>query len=177
MTEEMKLENKVEELNTNKQKEKKKKRWLLLLLLLLSILVGCFLWFRMHSSQFDDNAQAYDDPIRIGKNWKTGDLVIPGFGEVPVNHKDKNIKITLGNSKVNKAYFKYKVTVKENGRVITLLDSKLVKPGNAITQVPTDKLSMKPGKYPMTITTSTFSLKDEKAPMNGTSVDATLVVK
>lgn len=165
--------------STQKREEekKKKKRWFLLLLLLFFILVGGFLWWRSHSSNFDDNAHAYDDPIRVGKQWKAGDLVIPGFGEVPVNHKDKNIKMTLGNSKINKAYFKYKVTVQEGKREITVLDSKLIKPGNAITEVPTKKLSLKPGKYPMTVTTSAFSLKDAKSSLNGSTVDATLVVQ
>ncbi|MFQ7233273.1 MAG: hypothetical protein ACLRPU_00235 [Enterococcus hulanensis] len=156
--------------------KKRKKKWLVVLLVLLAI-AGGVCWFLIHQlSPFDNNAHDYADPVRKGKKWTTEQLVFPGFGEVPVKQGDKNIKIILGNSKVNKAYFKYKVTVKQGKKNITVLDTKLIKPGNAITRISTKKLQMKKGKYPMRIKVCAFSLKNRNAPLNGSMVDATLVV-
>lgn len=164
-------------LEKDKTEKKGKKKWLLLLLLLLAIAGGVW-WFLAHQpSQFDNNAHDYADPVRKGNTWTTGQLVFPGFGEVPVKQGDKNITITLGNSKVNEAYFKYKVTVKQGDKNITVLNTKLIKPGQAITKISTKKLTMKKGKYPMRIKASAFSLKNSKAPLNGSTVDATLVVE
>lgn len=173
----------MEKLETSQEgdvvKKQNKKKWLLLLLLFV-LIVGGIWWFLSHQrhqpSEFDDNAHSYNDPIKKGATWTAGQLVFPGFGEVPVGVKDKEIKITLGNSKINEAYFKYKVVVKQEGKDITILNTKLIKPGNAITEIPTDKLTMKKGSYPMTITAHAYSLKNKKAPLNGSTVDAKLVI-
>ena len=158
--------------------QSKKKKIIAAILVLLLLLAGG-LWYFYHQNKKSTpkyDGHAYSDPVKKGKSWTTGDLVVPGFGEVPVDHSAKAIKITLGNSKLNKAYFKYKVQVKQKNKKITLENSKLIKPGNAITEIPTKGLTMKPGKYPMTITIHTYSLKDSRAPLNGSVVDATLVI-
>lgn len=162
-----------------KGKKEKKKKWLWLLLLLLSLLLAGGIWyyFSQQPSEFDDNAHSYNDPIKKGNTWTTGQLVFPGFGDVPVGVDDDKIIITLGNSKVNEAYFKYKVVVEQDNKDITILDTKLIKPGEAITEIPTEKLTMKKGQYPMTITVSAYSLKNSHAPLNGSTIDATLVIQ
>lgn len=144
-------------------------------IIILAIVGGVLYCHRANSPKYDGHA--YSDPVKKGKTWSAEKLVVPGFGEVPVNHKDDNIKITLGNPKINQAYFKYKVEVKQNSKNIVIEDSKLIKPGNAITSISTKGLSMKKGKYPMKITVDTFSLKDSRAPLNGSVIDAYLVIQ
>lgn len=170
------MENQMEETGINNGK-KKRKRWLVGLLLLI-LIFGLAWWFYTNQpSDFDENAHSYNDPIKKGANWETGQLVFPGFGEVPVGVGDKEIKITLGNSKVNEAYFKYKVVVEQDGEDITILDTKLIKPGDAITEISTKKLNMKKGSYPMTINAQAYSLNNKEAPLNGSTIDATLVIE
>ncbi|HHB0784448.1 FHA domain-containing protein [Enterococcus faecium] len=162
---------------SNISKKQKKNKCLLLLLLLLALIIGGIWCFFSHQlSKFDANAHSYNDPIKKGATWTPGQLIFPGFGEVPVGINDKEIKITLGNSKINEAYFKYKVVVEQEGKDITILDTKLIKPGDAITEISTEKLTMKKGSYPMTITTNAYSLKNKKVPLNGSMVDAILII-
>lgn len=161
--------------NKTLKKEKKKRKIILIILIFLIILAGGT-WFFLYRGASQYDGHAYDDPIKKGGGWTTGQLVMPGFGEVPMKSADNNLKITLGNSKINEAYFKYKVEVKQKDKYVTIEDSKLIKPGNAITSVSAKKLSKTKGKYPMKITVNTFSLKDKTAPLNGSVVDATLVI-
>ena len=163
-------------LETRMDEKDKKKKKLLLLFLLLALLIGG-LWYLHQSSTPEYDGHAYNDPIKKGKTWSAGDLVIPGYGEVPVKKSDEKVQITLGNSKINKAYFRYKVQVKQRSKYITIENSKLIKPGNAITEIPTKGLEMKPGRYPMKITIKAYSLKNSNAPLNGSIVDATLVIQ
>lgn len=170
---------KTKEVTEKNNKNSKHIKRILSLLLLLAIITGGVFYYnhhnQHHTSKYDGHA--YNDPVKKGDTWSAGELVMPGFGEVPVNRTDKNIKITLGNPKINQAYFKYKVEVYQHSKKIMIESTKLIKPGNAITEIPTQKLSMKPGKYPMKITIDTFSLKNSKAPLNGSVIDATLSIK
>lgn len=144
--------------------------FILIFILLLVLLIGG------HSKpQYDGHA--YDDPLKPGKIWKDGNLAIPGFKEVYVNRKSDEIKMILSNSKVNQAYFKFKVTVNQGNKDIVLENSKLVKPGNAITEISTKGLSMIPGRYRMKVDINAFSLKKSNAPLNSATVDGTLVIQ
>lgn len=161
----------------NNQEYDKKKRKKSLLLFVLLFLTGTVWWYlNQQTSDFDSNAHSYNDPVKKGENWSTGQLVIPGFGDIPVESTDKNIKIILGNSKLNEAYLKYKVVVIQARRKITILDSKLIKPGNAITKVSTNKLMMKKGIYPMIISVHAYSLKNKEAPLNSSTIDSKLII-
>lgn len=165
-------------MNLENQDKKNQKKWILLILLLIALIIGGFLFFfSNNSSEFDENAHNYNDPVKKGPNWTAGQLVFPGFGEVSVNADDKEIPIILGNSKINEAYFKYKVVVEQEGKEVTILNTKLIRPGEAITEIPTEKINMKEGTYLMKITVNAYSLKNSKAPLNSSTVDAKLVIK
>lgn len=171
--------NKITEIEKKEEEKEDRKKWILILLLLIALIAGgiwCFFSNSNKSSEFDENAHSYTDPVKKGESWTAGQLVFPGFGEVPVGIDDKEIKITLGNSKINEAYFKYKVVVEQDGKDITILDTKLIKPGEAITEISTEKLTMKKGTYPMKIIVNAYSLKNSKAPLNGSTVEAQLVI-
>ena len=79
----------------------------------------------------------------------------------------------LVNPEGNPCYFTFEIVLKETGE--SLYQSKLVPPGQAITEITMSK-ALSAGEYQATIKITTTSLEDGSA-MNGANVETVLIVK
>ena len=161
---------------------------LLVLLLLLAGIVALAVnwntWFGGGAAQgpsfnpgadIDENAGAWngqqlpdktDDAPAVG-------IKIPGYPSITLPKDQQTVHVALLNPEGNPCYFTFTLVLKENGEV--LYQSKLVPPGQAITEITMSK-ALAAGEYAATIQITTTSLVDGSA-MNGANVETILIVK
>lgn len=100
-------------------------------------------------------------------------IKIPGYPSITLPANQKTVNVALVNPEGNPCYFTFEIVLKETGE--SLYQSKLVPPGQAITEITMSK-ALSAGEYQATIKISTTSLEDGSA-MNGANVETVLIVK
>ena len=100
-------------------------------------------------------------------------IKIPGYPSITLPKDQKTVNVALLNPEGNPCYFTFEFVLKDTNE--TLYTSKLVPPGQAITEITMSK-ALPAGEYPATIQITTTSLEDGSA-MNGANVETVLIVK
>lgn len=122
----------------------------------------------------DDNAGAWNGETPEDKtpDAKPG-IKIPGYPSITLPADTKDVKVALLNPEDNPCYFTFTIVLKDTGE--TLYTSKMVPPGQAITNITLSKPLAK-GEYNATIQITTAALTNGSA-MNGANVETMLIVK
>jgi hypothetical protein len=100
-------------------------------------------------------------------------IKIPGYPSITLPKDQQTVGVALLNPEGNPCYFTFELVLKDTEE--SLYKSKLVPPGQAITQI-TMSRALAAGEYDATIKITTTSLEDGSA-MNGANVETVLVVK
>ena len=100
-------------------------------------------------------------------------IKIPGYPSITLPKDQQTVNVALLNPEGNPCYFTFTLILKDTGE--TLYQSKLVPPGQAITEI-TMSRALAAGEYNATIQIATTSLEDGSA-MNGANVETVLIVK
>ena len=100
-------------------------------------------------------------------------IKIPGYPSITLPKDQETVNVALLNPEGNPCYFTFELVLKDTGE--TLYKSKLVPPGQAITEITMSK-ALSAGEYNATIKITTTSLEDGSA-MNGANVETVLIVK
>ena len=100
-------------------------------------------------------------------------IKIPGYPSITLPKDQQTVNVALLNPEGNPCYFTFELVLKDTGE--TLYQSKLVPPGQAITEITMTK-AFSAGEYNATIKITTTSLEDGSA-MNGANVETVLIVK
>lgn len=154
----------------------------LLVLLLLLLLAGALIvglnwnsWFGKDSfnPNIDEGAGVWvGEKPRDAGGEQTG-IKIPGYPSVTIPADTRTVDMALLNPEGNPCYFTFELVLKDTGE--TLYTSKMVPPGQAITQV-TLARPLPAGEYNAVIKITTAALEDGGA-MNGANVETVLKVK
>lgn len=121
----------------------------------------------------DPNASEWTGQQPEDKGGESVGIKIPGYPSITLPKNTKDVTVALLNPEGNPCYFTFELVLKETGE--TLYKSKLVPPGQAITNITLAK-PLSSGEYDATIKISTTSLTDGSA-MNGANVETVLIVK
>ena len=100
-------------------------------------------------------------------------IKIPGYPSITLPADQQTVNVALLNPEGNPCYFTFEIVLKDTGE--SIYKSKLVPPGQAITEVPLAH-ALSAGEYEATIKITTTSLEDGSA-MNGANVETVLIVK
>ena len=106
-------------------------------------------------------------------NAPAAGIKIPGYPSITLPKDQRTVNVALLNPEGNPCYFTFELVLKDTGE--TLYKSKLVPPGQAITEITMSK-ALSAGEYNATIKITTTSLEDGSA-MNGANVETVLIVK
>ncbi|MGN0537125.1 MAG: hypothetical protein ACI4M3_04020 [Acutalibacteraceae bacterium] len=171
----------------------KKKHIIIALLIFLLLLIGGIViglnwnnWFGENSQpvynssvsqitdpDIDPNAGHWTSmPPEENSSEQVG-IKIPGYPSITIPADQKDITVLLLNPEGNPCYFTFELVLKDTNE--TLYKSKLVPPGQAITNITLSR-PLSAGEYNAVIKISTTSLKDQSA-MNGANVETVLIVK
>ena len=170
-----------------------KKTLIVALIVLLLLVVGVFTlalnwnnWFGdaqptvPSSSQngnldIDENASDWNGQTLPDKtdDAPAAGIKIPGYPSITLPKDQKTVNVALLNPEGNPCYFTFEIVLKETGE--TLYQSKMVPPGQAITEI-TMSRALDAGEYDATIKITTTSLEDGSS-MNGANVETVLIVK
>lgn len=122
----------------------------------------------------DPNAANWDGKLPDdGQSGKSDGIKIPGYPTIKVAADTTDIQMFLLNPEGNPCYFTFEIVLKDTGE--TIYKSKLVPPGQAITNIKISK-PLKKGTYKATIKISTASLADQ-APMNGANMETEIIAE
>lgn len=121
----------------------------------------------------DPNAGKYTGEEPEDKGGESEGIKIPGYPSITVAKDSENVTMALLNPEGNPCYFKFELVLKDTDE--TIYESKLVPPGQAITDVTLTK-PLSEGEHEAVIKISTFSLTDQSA-MNGANVETVLIAK
>ena len=125
--------------------------------------------------EIDENAGIWDGqklPDKTEDKPAVG-IKIPGYPSITLPKDQQTVNVALLNPEGNPCYFTFELVLKESGE--TLYKSKLVPPGQAITEI-TMSRALSAGEYDATIKITTTSMADGSA-MNGANVETVLIVK
>lgn len=100
-------------------------------------------------------------------------IKIPGYPSITLPKDKESVNVAFVNPEGNPCYFTFELVLKETGE--SLYKSKLVPPGQAITQI-TMSRALEAGEYDAVIKITTTSIEDGSA-MNGANVETVLIVK
>lgn len=123
--------------------------------------------------EIDPNAGLYTGAEPEDKSGESEGIKIPGYPSITIAKDSKNVTMALLNPEGNPCYFKFELVLKDTDE--TIYESKLVPPGQAITDVTLTK-PLSEGEYNAVIKISTYSLADQSA-MNGANVETVLIAK
>jgi len=162
---------------------------IVILLLLVGALIIGLNWDNWFGNNIPDNpSSSQSGTLDIDSNaseWngeklqdKTEDkpaagIKIPGYPSITLPANQKNVSVALLNPEGNPCYFVFELLLKDTGE--SLYTSKLVPPGQAITQISLSR-ALGAGEYNATIKITTYSTADQ-SPMNGANVETVLIVK
>ena len=107
------------------------------------------------------------------ENAPAAGIKIPGYPSIALPKDKETVTVAFVNPEDNPCYFTFELVLKDTGE--SLYKSKLVPPGQAITQI-TMARALSSGEYNAIIKISTTSLTDGTA-MNGANVETVLIVK
>ena len=125
--------------------------------------------------EIDENAGNWNGQTLLDKTEDAPavGIKIPGYPAITLPKDQKTVNVALLNPEGNPCYFTFELVLKDTGE--TLYKSKLVPPGQAITEITMSK-ALSAGEYNATIKITTTSLEDSSA-MNGANVETVLIVK
>lgn len=121
----------------------------------------------------DPNAGKYEGSKPEDKGGEAKGIKIPGYPSITIPANQTDVTMALLNPEGNPCYFTFELVLKDTNE--TLYKSKLVPPGQAITNITLSK-PLDTGEHNAVIKISTFSLKDQSA-MNGANVETVLIAK
>lgn len=124
-------------------------------------------------SDIDPNANSWSGEQPDDKGGEEAGIKIPGYPSITIPADTENVTVALLNPEDNPCYFKFQLVLKDTDEL--LYESKLVPPGDAITEITLLK-SLPEGEYDATIKISTLSL-DGKTELNGANVETVLIAK
>ncbi len=168
-----------------------KKHIIIALVLFLVILIGSITiafnwnnWFGKGNEQqitdssapeldLDPNAGAWNGQQPEDKGGEEVGIKIPGYPSITIPANTETVTVALLNPEGNPCYFKFRLVLNDTNEV--LYESKLVQPGDAITEITMSK-ALSAGEYNATIEISTLSL-DGETPLNGANVETVLIAK
>ncbi|EOH96634.1 hypothetical protein UAW_01799 [Enterococcus haemoperoxidus ATCC BAA-382] len=124
-----------------KKNHSKRKRLIILISTVVAVtILLAFLFFRglkTSAIHYDAQAVKYEAKIKKPENLPINSITFPGFRDIAIQEGDKVLYIALVNPSFNKADIQFKVTL--NDRTTPILTTGLVKPGQAVTEVPLPK--------------------------------------
>lgn len=156
-------------------KQKRMTIMVVLLLLLVGGLVGYRLLHKDNGLIFDSSAKKYDAKIKKPQDWTNTRIAFPGYKDTKIMEGDKALYIALSNPSFNEANFKFKVYIDHEDKEHELLDSDLVKPGEAITQVSLPK-DLTAGEHMVFLRIKPFPPHDKTAKLNDYKTSFKLMV-
>ena len=125
--------------------------------------------------EIDENAGKWNGvqlPDKTEEKPAVG-IKIPGYPSITLPADQQTVNMALLNPEGNPCYFTFEIVLKDTGE--SIYQSKLVPPGQAITEISMSK-ALPAGEYAATIKITTTSLEDGSA-MNGANVETVLIVK
>ena len=130
---------------------------------------------QMANLDIDENAGEWNGMPLPEKNTEPPavGIKIPGYPSITLPANQETVNVALLNPEGNPCYFTFEIVLKESGE--SLYQSKLVPPGQAITQI-TMSRALSAGEYNATIKITTTSVADGSA-MNGANVETVLIIK
>ena len=171
---------------------KRSKKPIVILIILLLLVVGIVVlalgwksWFGkapansstspIANLDIDENAGIWNGQLLPDKTPEPPavGIKIPGYPSITLPANQQTVNMALLNPEGNPCYFTFEIVLRESGE--SLYKSKLVPPGQAITEV-TLARALAAGTYEATIQITTTSLEDGSA-MNGANVETVLTVK
>lgn len=157
-------------------KKKRIPRWILAMLILLLMIIAVSVGIYMFSgNNIDPNAAAYNPAFKRPASVSDEEILIPGYGKLETKvGSDELIGTVLFNPPGNPCYFKFSIIEEETGDV--LYESKLVPPGQGISDVVINKTYDKVGSHKVTIKFDTFDIDDEDSKLNGSEIETELNV-
>ncbi|MGN1458314.1 MAG: hypothetical protein ACI4XP_10250 [Acutalibacteraceae bacterium] len=126
-----------------------------------------------NSLDIDPNAGKWTGEKPEDKSSGQVGIKIPGYPSITIPANQTDVTVALFNPEGNPCYFVFELVLKDTGE--TLYKSKLVPPGQAITNITLSK-PLDTGEHNAVIKISTFSLEDQSA-MNGANVETVLIAK
>lgn len=142
------------------------------------LLIATGIYFGINSREqgpaLEDEAIAYKMPEGTSANDDESKIMIPGYGELPMQADTDELYAALINPEGNKCYFRYQIILKDENK--TVYESKLIKPGMAVTNVRLNQ-KMKSGVYDIKIAIQAYDLDDYEKQLNGGVVETSLIVK
>ena len=142
-------------------------------------------WFGEETPKMEEQKEAFQPDLDPdAENW-TGEKIpdkseeeavgikIPGYPSITIPADQQEVAVSLLNPEGNPCYFTFELVLKDTDE--TLYTSKLVAPGQAISNITLSK-SLPAGEYPATLRITTASLEDGSA-MNGANVETVLMVQ
>ena len=123
--------------------------------------------------EVDPNAGQYNGETPEDKGGDAKGIKIPGYPSITIPANQKDVTVALLNPEGNPCYFVFELVLKDTDE--TLYKSKLVPPGQAITDITLTK-PLKAGEHNAVIKISTYSLESQ-SPMNGANVETILIAK
>ncbi|MGN0442594.1 MAG: hypothetical protein ACI4FO_07800 [Acutalibacteraceae bacterium] len=123
--------------------------------------------------EVDPNAGQYNGQQPEDKGGEAEGIKIPGYPSITIPANQTDVTVALLNPEGNPCYFVFELVLKDTDE--TLYTSKLVPPGQAITDITLSK-PLKAGEHNAVIKISTYSLENQ-SPMNGANVETVLIAK
>lgn len=123
--------------------------------------------------EVDPNAGQYNGEKPEDKGGEAEGIKIPGYPSITIPANQTDVTVALLNPEGNPCYFVFELVLKDTDE--TLYTSKLVPPGQAITDITLSK-PLEAGEHNAVIKISTYSL-EEQSPMNGANVETVLIAK
>ncbi|MGN0501633.1 MAG: hypothetical protein ACI4HN_01780 [Ruminococcus sp.] len=123
--------------------------------------------------EVDPNAGLYNGEQPEDKGGEAEGIKIPGYPSITIPANQTDVTVALLNPEGNPCYFVFELVLKDTDE--TLYTSKLVPPGQAITDITLSK-PLDAGQHNAVIKISTYSLEDQ-SPMNGANVETILIAK
>lgn len=147
------------------------------IIILILITIGAFFLFSHGNNQsllgFDESAKTYTGKIKRPEEWTKEKIAFPAFKEVKAIEGSDKLYIALENPSFNEAYLQFTMYMDNSNAPI--YESGLVKPGQAITEIPLNS-PLEPGTHNIKLEMKAYAPGDNKTSLNGTNVDFQLQV-
>ena len=122
----------------------------------------------------DPGASRYEGGPARPEGSGAESILMPGYTDWEMRPGADGPKVPLVNAEGNPCYMRFTVKLKADGEV--LYQSKLVQPGDAVTDWRFTR-SLEEGEYDIVIEIETFSLEDYTQPLNGAAIGTRLIVR
>lgn len=153
----------------NENNRKKKIGGILIFLLVLLLGTGAYFYQKgLELPAFDKSAKAYKSKIKKPEEWAEDQIAFPAYKDVKVIKGSDKMYIALENPSFNDANLQFKIIIDNNEK--NAYQSGLVKPGEAITEVPIPN-NLTVGEHNIRLEMRGFAPNDSKTQLNGTNVD------